>query len=155
VAEANPFAAPASDAAPAHRHALEEDRVVTPEILEAMVQTRPWLLVVSVSGFVFAAIFVLAAVGTFAFGTFAAVRFGGTGLIAIIYVLCAAFSGLSSLWLWRYAASIKLMREGYGVHALVDALRHQRSFWRLVGVLTTVVVALNLVMFAIGVASAL
>jgi hypothetical protein len=155
VAEANPFAAPASDVAPAHRHALEEDRVVTPEILEAMVQTRPWVLFVSVIGFVLAAICLLAAVGTFAFGTFAAVRFGGTGLLAIIYVMAAAFYGISSLWLWRYAASIKLMREGYGVHALTDALRHQRSFWRLVGVLTLVFVALNLVMFAIGFASAL
>lgn len=155
MVEANPFAAPASDAAPVHRHALDEDRVVTPEILEALVQTRPWLLVVSVSGFIFAAIFLLAAVGTFAFGTFVAVRFGGTGLLALIYVLLAAFSGLSSLWLWRYAAAIKLMREGYGVHALTDALRHQRSFWRLVGVLTLVAVGLNLLMFAIGMASAL
>ena len=82
-------------------------------------------------------------------------RFGGTGLLAIIYVLLAAFSGFSSLWLWRYAASIKLMREGYGVHALVDALRHQRSFWRLVGVLTLVAVSLNVLMFAIGIVSAL
>ena len=155
MAEAKPFAAPASDAAPVHRHALDEDRVVTPEILEALVQTRPWLLVVSISGFVFAAVFVLAAVGTFALGTFATMGIAEMGLLAIVYVLMAAFSGFSSLWLWRYAASIKLMREGYGVHALVDALRHQRSFWRLVGVLTTVVVALNLVMFAIGMASAL
>lgn len=155
MAEANPFAAPASDAAPRDRPALDEDRVVTPEILEAMVQTRPWLLVVSVSGFVFAGICLLAAVGTFAFGTFAAVRFGGTGLLAIIYVLLAAFFGVSSLWLWRFAASIKLMREGYGVHALMDALRHQRSFWRLAGVITLLFVSLNVLMFVIGIVSAL
>ena len=153
MVEPNPFAAPASDAAPAHRHALDEDRVVTPEILEAMVQTRPWVLLLSVMGFVFTAILVLAAVGTFAFGTFGAAGMGEAGLLAIFYVLGSAFYGMSSLWLWRYAASIKLMREGYGVHALVDALRHQRSFWRLVGVLTLVFIALNLLMIALAVAA--
>ena len=149
MAHENPYAAPVSDAA--RTGPLDEDRLVTPEILEALVQTRPWVVFIAVLGFVGAGFLVLGAVATFSFGTFGRVPFGGAGFIALVYVLLAAVYGATSLHLWRYGASIKLMREGYGVHALTDALRQQRAFWRLAGIiaLVTVVVWTCAVVFGV------
>jgi hypothetical protein len=149
----NPYAAPASDAAPRAHATLEEDRVLTPEIVEAMAQTRPWVLLVSILGFVASGILLLAGVGLFAFGTFAGA--GVAGPAAIIYVGLAAAFVYPSLCLFRYAASIKMMQQGYGVHALADALRQQKSYWRLTGILALVVAGLNLIAFVAGVVSAM
>jgi hypothetical protein len=145
----NPYAAPVSDVA--RVGPLDEDRVVTPQILEAMVQTRPWVLFLAVLGFVATGICLLVALATFSFGTFARIPIGGAGFAAALYLLTGALYGTMSLHLWRYAASIVLMREGYGVHALTDALRHQRAFWRLAGIVMVAMVVLWTFAIVVGV----
>jgi hypothetical protein len=142
MAEDNPYAAPVSDAARAGRGGLDEDRVVTPEILEAMTQTRPWVVLIAVLGFIGGGLLVLIGVGTFAFGTFNDIPIGGAGFLSLFYVGIAAIYVFASLYLWRYGAAIKLMQEGYGVHALTDALRQQKAFWRISGVVALVMVVL-------------
>ena len=154
MAEPNPYASPASDAAQPGRVAIDEDRVITPEVLEALAQTRPWVVFMAVLGFIGAGFLVLVAVGTFAFGTFNRVPIGGAGFAAILYLGIAAVYLFGSLHLWRYGASIKLMREGYGVHALADALREQRSFWRLAGIVAIASVLLWVAMIAFVLATA-
>ena len=142
MAHENPYASPVSDEARPGRVSLDEDRLVTPEILEALVQTRPWVVFIAVLGFVMAGFCVLGAIATFSFGTFARIPIGGAGFAALLYLLIAGVYGATSLHLWRYGASIKLMREGYGVHALTDAMRQQRAFWRLAGIIALVSVVL-------------
>lgn len=138
MADHNPYAAPASDAAPTTRATLDEDRILTPEIVEAMAQTRPWVLLLSIFGFIAAGFLLLAGVGLFAFGTFAGAGLGEAGFIAILYLVIAACCVYPALCLYRYAGSIKLMQQGYGVHALTEALRQQKSYWRLTGIIALV-----------------
>lgn len=138
MADHNPYAAPASDAAPRARATLDEDRVLTPDIVEAMARTRPWVLLLSIFGFLAAGFLLLSGVGLFAFGTFAGAGMGEAGLLAIIYLVVAAFCVYPALCLYRYASSIKLMQQGYGVHALTEALRQQMSYWRLTGIIALV-----------------
>jgi hypothetical protein len=101
-------------------------------------------------GFIVTAFLLLAAVATFALGTFADV--GPAGLISLIYVVVAAVYVFASLHLWRYRSAIKLMQQGYGVHALADALRHQKSFWKLIGIISVIFVGLYGVAFLFGIA---
>jgi hypothetical protein len=44
--------------------------------------------------------------------------------------------------LWRYAASIQQLQTGSGQQALESALRNQKSFWKYVGILSCVMMAL-------------
>ena len=142
----NPYAAPISDAAPRARVTLDEDRLLTPEIIEAMSQTRPWVVFLGILGFIGAGLLLLAGLGLLLFGGFKQMGGAEMGFISILYILFAVIYVFPSLYLYRYGASIKAMQQGYGVHALAEALGHQKSFWRLVGILSLIVV----VIYAIG-----
>ncbi len=130
------------------------DAVVTPAILDSMRQTRPWVLFLSILGFIGAGFMILGSIGILIAGS----AMGGAelGVIAIVYVVMAVVYIFTSLYLYRYASSIKMLLGGYGVHALEEALAHQKSFWKLVGIMAAVgmvVYALAIVaMIAVGAA---
>jgi hypothetical protein len=136
MAQDNPYAAPVSDAGRRDERGLDEDRLVTPEIREALEQTRPWVVFMAVLGFIGTGALVLMAVGVFAFGTFVGAGYGAAGFVACLYVGVAGVYLLCALNLWRYGASIALLGQGYGVHALTEALRQQKAFWRIAGLAT-------------------
>lgn len=141
----NPYAAPVSDPGTGPGHPTQTqvpgDAQVTPKVLAAMQQTRPWVLFIAILGFVLAAFMGLGALAVAAAGsTFNAGPLGSSGgiLVAVIYLVIAAIYAVLSLRLYRYAGAIKMLTQGYGVHALEEALEHQKSFWRMVGIMAIV-----------------
>jgi hypothetical protein len=155
---ANPYAAPIAD----HQRApttvgLPGDGQVTPAILDSMRQTRPWVLFLGILGFIGAGFMVLGGLGMLVAGS--AIGGGEMGAIAIVYIVMAVFYIFPSLYLYRYASSIKMLMSGYGVHALEEALSHQKSFWKLVGICTAVMMVLYfvgfIVLMAVGAAGAM
>ena len=73
------------------------------------------------------------------------------GFIAIFYIAFSVVYIFTSLYLYRYAASIKMLMSGYGVHALEEALSHQKSFWKLVGILAAVFMVLYFIIFLVAI----
>jgi hypothetical protein len=154
---ANPYSAPITDHQRAPNSGLPGDALVTPGVLDSMKQTRPWVLFLGILGFIAAGLMILGGLGMLIAGS--AMGKGEMGLLAGLYILLAVFYISPSLYLYRYAGSIKLLLSGYGVHALEEALGHQKSFWKLVGILTAVMMVLYfvgiMVAVAVGAAAAL
>jgi hypothetical protein len=110
-------------------------------------QTRPWVRFVSIMVFIGAALMVLAAVvmiGLTMAGAFAASSgsnpFGAAGMVAVgfFYMMLACLYIAPGVFLSRYATAIRRLKETSASNALEDALKHQKSFWRFVGILMVI-----------------
>jgi hypothetical protein len=142
---ANPYAAPIVDQERLPTANLPGDGQVTPAVLDAMRQTRPWVLFLGILGFIGAGFMVLGGLAMLVAGS----AMGGAevGAVAALYIVLAVVYIFPSLYLYRYASSIKMLLTGYGVHALEEALTHQKSFWKLVGIVT----AVSMVLYFVGI----
>jgi hypothetical protein len=111
--------------------------------------TRPWVLTLSVIGFCMAGLLVLLGVASGGLGL--ATRQPAALVFLIVYPLFGLLYVFPSLYLFRYARSIRdFVSSGHEQH-LENALVAQRSFWKFVGIWSIVGVVLTI----LGVAAAL
>jgi len=135
----NPYSSPVAEGPPRARAAADQDDVVTPRILAAMKQTRPWVTLMAVLGFIGTGFMVL---GGIAVVLVAPAGLPGGRALGLIYLIGAAMYGVGSTLLYRYRSSIASIERGYGLEALENALEHQKSFWRFIGITTAVVLGI-------------
>ncbi len=115
---------------------------VTPVTIEALNGTRSWVRLMSVLGFLGSALIVLVSLAMFA-GAGLARRFGPAGIgIGFLYLCMALLYIFPSLYLWRYASAIQALGLSRSSGDLEQALLHQKSFWRFVGILTAIVLCI-------------
>jgi hypothetical protein len=152
-AYANPYTAPrAADPYEPRIDAPEDQSVVPDGIVEQLRGTRPWVLFLAVMGFVGAGLMVLLGLFTFAAGSLGSGRDKLPGAIGLVYVVLAALYVWPSLYLLRYGSAItRLVRDPH-MERLGVALGHQRAFWKLLGIMTVVVMALYGIGMVVGVA---
>ena len=133
----NPYQAPLADgehAPPAEGHWDEEE--VPPRILDLFRQARPWVIFLAIVGFASSGLMIIAGLW---FMT-ASAQTKLTGYLGIGYAVLGALYLLPSLLLFQYGSSIgRLVRSG-DMYGLADAVGQQKSFWKLVGVLTLVLI---------------
>ncbi len=130
-------------------------------------QTRPWVRFISVLVFAGAGLMVLAGAGMIALVAVGGSAMGsraGFGVISAVavgffYLMLACLYIAPGVFLHRYAAAIKTLQATCTAGALEDAFRHQRSFWRYVGILSAVALALTVLgltlMLAAGIIGAM
>ncbi|HEY8961428.1 MAG TPA: DUF5362 family protein [Luteolibacter sp.] len=136
-----------SHQAPAHpSHGL-----VDPLAVQALQGTKPWVRLCSVIGFISTGFMLLAAVAMLFGGAFMATQkqtfpFAGFQfLLGLLYAVMGVFYIFPSMKLWKYGSAIlRLMTTGSNAD-LVEALDQQRSFWKFVGVMILVMIALYVV----------
>lgn len=141
----NPYSSPVAEGPPHPQAVLGHGEVITPRIMAAMSQTRPWVTFFSVLGFLGAGFIGLGAIGIGFVGSGALEG----GLIGFIYLVVAALYGVGANLLYRYRSSIASLERGSGMEALEDALEHQKSFWRFAGLMFAVMLGIN-VLFVVG-----
>ncbi len=117
--------------------------------VEHLRQTKPWVTFIGVMYIIGAALMGLG--GLFFMGTMP----GDFAWLGILYVVMAAVMVIPSLHLLRYGSQIGNLISGGGVHALEEALSHQKSFWKFVGILAAIMLGLYALAFAIGMAGAI
>ena len=127
------------------------DTAVPPPILEAMRQTRPWVIFLAILGFIGTGLMILGGLVVMAMGGFGKLP----GAFGLIYVVLALIYVAPSLYLFRYGTGIGRLLERGGIDGLTHALVCQKSFWRLVGIMTLVVIGLYVLIFVGGMAAAL
>jgi hypothetical protein len=121
---------------------------VPASVIAILADTRPWLrLMVGafVAGLVLAAIMIgVVFIGSARFsGKSSAFALGMLipgALVCLIYVPPV-------LYLSRFASGIRRLQDGGGLPALEQALSSQKSFWKYLGILFLVVVALYAIVF--------
>lgn len=151
TAEVNPFATPRFGG-----EAYESSGDgLTPRAKSALAETRPWVLFFAILGFIGCGFAALGAVvytlGALVAGGFAA----GVGLgFGVVMLATAALYGFAAYHLLNYSGSINLYLQTAGAEHLEAALESQKSFWKLVGIVSAVflgVYIVLLVLAAIGV----
>ena len=128
---------------------------LTPLAQQYLDETRPWVRFISIMTFVMAGLMLLLGVvmvSVAVFGGLVARNRGtlgvlgsaiGGGVMALVYLALACVYIAPGVYLSRYAAAIKLLRANCNPGGLEDALKHQKSFWRFVGILTVISLAVG------------
>jgi len=133
----NVFAPPVSDIAGEPVAGRRGQVGVALGIIEKLEGSRPWVLLLSVMGFisvvflVFGAMALLLADGNLAQNEIPTELKWGMGLAYLVIALLYTFP---SLFLFRYARKIKAVRSE-GLPGLEEALDQQRKFWAYVGMM--------------------
>jgi hypothetical protein len=138
----NPYSAPSATVA-APPHASGE---ASPGSMEALKQTRPWVLFLAILGLIGAGLAVLGSVAVVAVATLAPGPEQISPALGLIYLVLVPLYVLPSVKLLKYSAAItKLMASG-GLEELERALLEQKGFWKLVGIMVIMTIALYIVL---------
>jgi hypothetical protein len=136
---------------------------LTPLAQQYLDQTRPWVRFMSVMIFVSAGLMALVGISMLlvvVLGGFRAVGDGGPGplasaagfgVMALVYVLLAFVYVAPGMYLSRYASAIKRLKANATAGGLEDTLKHQKSFWRFVGILTAIGLVVAAVVAVLGI----
>ena len=145
---ANPYASPVV-AAVVPSAEREPTELLTPGVLRPLAQTRPWVLLLAILGFIGTAFVGMAAVGL------AGASFAGIStemellLVSGVYGVLGLVYFFFSWYLLQYALAIGRLLRHRQVMFLEQALQAQRSFWRLLGISVAAAMALYCIAMAI------
>jgi hypothetical protein len=125
-------------------------------------QTRPWVHFMSILSFVGAGMmilmgFVIVAASMLGLGaTGGSLPFRGlAGVFTGLFYMALAFLYIApGVFLHRYAGAIRELKTAGTANALEEALKHQKSFWRYVGIVSAVSIALVIIAMVAGIALA-
>lgn len=142
--QVNPFVSPQAAGGPAVSVDTEAGDAVTPGMRQALAQTRPWVVFLAILGFIVGGLGVL--VGLVA-ALLHIATFGPIGLLVALVVLVGpALYLVASYYLLNYGQRIRTFLRSNRNRELEAALFAQKSFWKLVGIVTLVVLILYLLM---------
>ncbi len=120
-------------------------------VISHLVRTRKWVRLCSVLGFIGSGLMLLAGLtitisGSAIGGSAAMKGMGyGTGLflvMGLVYLVFALLYIYPSLRLWQYASSISQLEATSSSFHLETALDKQRSFWKFVGLMISIIIGL-------------
>lgn len=148
ASDPNPYQAPTESRMAA---GLPGGQWATPTVIELLSQTRPWVLFLSVIGFLVAGLCILGGV----LGGIIMISAGQGGVegatILLVYPLIGVIYFFPSLYLFRCSRAIRDLRDTQDVLHLENALSAQKSFWRFCGIIVALVLALYAVILVMAV----
>lgn len=125
---------------------------ITRTMVDSLVRTRPWVLLIGIVMIVACVFMVLGGLAMIAMGGAAGLGGGeyaaylGPG-VGGLYLAFAILYFFPALYLLRYAGAIKRIGPA-NPGAMEEALARQASFWRFVGILTAVLIGVYVVVIA-------
>jgi ABC-type glycerol-3-phosphate transport system permease component len=161
----NPYAAPEAMPANSSIGITSADIPLSPVAQELLIQTKPWIRFISIMSFIGAAFMaiiglLMIAMGSLS-GTMSGVRgpFGSMagigGIIGgVFYIILAIIYVMPGVFLSRYASAIQRLQTNRSEEALEEAFSNQKSFWRYIGILIIVTMALVVLAIIAGIIGA-
>lgn len=122
---------------------------VSASVISMLARTQGWVRFFSVLGFICIGLMLIGGIGSFITIIIASNSPVAAILLAMTYILMAAFYFFPTLKLAQYASRIATLRHTQSEHDLVAALDAQRSFWTFIGIVTAIVLGLYLMGFVI------
>jgi len=119
--------------------------VVSPGTVNLLDRTRPWVMFLSIMGFVAAGFMLLGGLGVGIAGL--ATQKPEFAVIAILYPLFGLAYIFPSLYLYRYAKRSQALLANPNFQQLESALDAQRSFWKFAGIMTIIGIASTILIF--------
>ena len=122
---------------------------ITPLMAQHLLATRPWVLFLSIMGFIGCGFMVLAGLGMIVFGGLGGSRPPEFAFpMAVFGLICLVLAGVYAVPAWlllSYARAIQRYRHSASSRDMAAALGSQKSFWKFVGIMTVVVMSIYLV----------
>lgn len=135
--DVNPYAAPQAPLdGPGPHGSSSGSQIDSWSLVEALRQTRPWVLFLGVLGFILATVLAVVAVFMFLVGP------GGPGfpsvVVALIYAVIAAIYFAAAGYIFSYGRRIGSFLRDRRLVSLTEAVVAQKSFWKLIGIVALV-----------------
>jgi len=149
----NPYAAPDPAGDTSVDFGPEAENQVTPRMVSLLRATRPWVLLLSIIGFISCGFMLIGSLAIIAVSAVGAElqddEFGALGpvVMGVIYLLMGLIYLIPSVYLYRYSSSINRLRYAPGSRNLESVIDSQRSFWKCVGILTLMGIGLSVILF--------
>ncbi len=129
---------------------MDKQIMVSEEMLGALRSTRPWVMFLAILGFVVLAFMILGSLFLIVVGNVMTHQanmpaFFGPG-IGVVELLLALVYLFPCLYLLRYGIAIGNI-PGSGQDAMEQALKQQKSFWKFMGILMIILLALYVLIF--------
>ena len=120
---------------------------VTDPMLLSLRQTKPWTMLISIVGFVYCGFMVILGVGsTFMLSMLGPNKSFPSGiLLGAVYIIMAVVYFFPAFYLFKFSSSLGRLVEGGGATELEQALLNQKSFWKFMGILVIVGIALSII----------
>ena len=140
---------------------------VTDSMLDSLRKTRPWTLFLAILGFVFTGLGMLFGLFMILAGGFAGdlphqpgtPQFFGTAFgfgFGILYLIMSVFLYLlPCIILFRYGSAIGRIAGNDSQTAMEEALLRQKTFWKYIGILMIIVLALYVLLIIGGIVVAI
>jgi hypothetical protein len=118
---------------------------ITQPMLLSLRHTKPWVMLVSVIGFIYIGISVFfSVVAMFIFSQFNDTgSFVSSSMLVVMNILMGILYFFPSLFLFKFASSIGRLLDGGGATEMEEALSNQKSFWKFVGILVIIAIILG------------
>jgi hypothetical protein len=120
----------------------------TPRAMDMLRATRPWVRLFSILIFLGAALMLLVAVIMIIGAVAVSTRAGAAGvaplIMAVFFVAGALLYLMPAVYLSRYASKIAELDAMKREDVLEQAMEAQKSFWKFIGILTAIMICLQL-----------
>lgn len=137
---------------------------VSPGIIQALAGTKPWVRLCSVMGFIGAGFMIIGGLMMMAGGAIGGMSNSGLRgmgwvqtFMGAIYIVMSLMYLFPAVKLWKYGSAILRLMSTQSPGDLEQALEQQRGFWKFVGIVVLISLAmmlLGIVIAVIGAAAA-
>lgn len=123
---------------------VDRDRAILNYIRKSLRATWPWTRLLSVLGFIGTGLMVLAGLGVIVGESFIPVSEKTPPLVfmGILYILSSVFYLVPSIWLSKFSTAVSVFLKSGDAIELGKAIAYQKSFWKFIGILAVVSIAL-------------
>ena len=123
---------------------VDRDRAILNYIRKSLRATWPWTRLLSVLGFIGTGLMILAGLGVIVGESFIPVSEKTPPLVfmGILYTLSSVFYLVPSIWLSKFSTAVSVFLKSGDAIELGKAIAYQKSFWKFIGILTVVSIAL-------------
>ncbi len=126
---------------------VERNRAILNYIRKSLRATQPWTRLLSVLGFIGTGLTILAGFAIMVGESFIPVSEKSPPLLfmGIFYILTSVVYLVPSIWLSKYSTAISAFLKAGDAIELGKAIAYQKSFWKFIGALALVSIALTVV----------
>ncbi|MCK5419526.1 MAG: hypothetical protein KAI93_13485 [Desulfobacterales bacterium] len=121
-----------------------KNKAILNYIMKSLRATKPWTRLLSILGFIGTGLSILVGLGLMVGGNLIPISPKAPPLVylGIFYILTSVFCLVPSIWLSKYSSAIASFLKGGDSVQLGKALAYQKSFWKFVGILVLVFIAI-------------
>jgi hypothetical protein len=119
------------------------------DVLKPLSDTKPWVRLCSILGFILTFFSVIGGIGVMFAGSAMDGATAGMpvpmSVLGVFYLVFAFFYFMPSLYLFKYASAIASAEVSHSSEDIATAVGYQKSFWKFVGIIALIITVIMVV----------